>query len=139
MATNAVAANILMAVIILGGLVMLLQIKEEVFPEFDMEWVNIHVAYPGASPAEVEQGIVLAIEEAVRGVDGVKQVVSGASESSGGVYVELEISADPVEPFGHQERCRSYSVFPRGRRAPDCFADDQPTRGDSGRHSRARQ
>ena len=67
MASNAVAANILMAVIILGGLVMLFQIKEEVFPEFDMEWISIHVAYPGASPAEVEQGVVLAVEEAVRG------------------------------------------------------------------------
>ena len=80
MATNTVAANTLMAVIVLGGLIMGLQVKEEGFPEFDMEWVTIRVPYPGASPAEAEQGIVLAIEEEVRGVDGVKQVVSSAGE-----------------------------------------------------------
>ena len=52
------------------------------------------VAYPGASPEEVEQGVILAIEEAVRGVEGVKRVISAASENGGGVYVELLISAD---------------------------------------------
>ena len=51
MAMNPVAANILMAVIILGGLVMRFQLKEEVFPEFDMEWITIRIPYPGASPA----------------------------------------------------------------------------------------
>lgn len=94
MASNPVAANILMVVIILGGLVMRFQLKEEVFPEFDMEWVTIRVPYPGASPAEVEQGIILSVEEVVRGVDGIKQVVSTASEGSAGIYAELETSTD---------------------------------------------
>ncbi|MDP6944029.1 MAG: efflux RND transporter permease subunit, partial [Myxococcota bacterium] len=95
MATNPVAANILMVVLVLGGLIMSFEVKEEVFPEFDMEWVIIRVPYPGASPAETEQGIVLAIEEEVRGLDGVKQVVSSAGEGYGAVYVELETSAEP--------------------------------------------
>ena len=95
MATNRVAANILMAVLVLGGIVMGLQVKEEVFPEFDMDWVIVRMGYPGASPAEAEQGIVLAIEEEVRGLDGVKQVVSSAGEGYGAVYVELEGSAEP--------------------------------------------
>ena len=94
MTRNAVAANLLMAVLVIGGLVMARGVKQEVFPEFTMEFVRIQVVYPGASPSEVEQGIVLAIEEAVRGVDGVKRVTSGASEGSGSVWVELQLGAD---------------------------------------------
>lgn len=95
MAKNSVAANLLMLVIMLGGGIKACQTKQEVFPAFDLDLVRVTVAYPGASPEEVEQGIVLAVEEAVRGVDGVKRVTSGASEGAGSVAVELLIDADP--------------------------------------------
>jgi hypothetical protein len=45
--------------------------KQEVFPEFDLDVVNVSVPYPGASPEEVEEGIVLVVEEAVRALEGV--------------------------------------------------------------------
>ena len=53
------------------GVVGITKVKQEVFPAFDLDMIQISVAYPGASPTETEQGIVLAIEEAVRGLDGV--------------------------------------------------------------------
>ncbi len=95
MARNSVAANLLMIVILVGGALGVSRIKQEVFPAFDLDLIRITVAYPGASPEEVEQGIVLAIEEAVRGVDGVKRVTSGASEGGGAIRAELLIDADP--------------------------------------------
>jgi len=95
MAKNSVAANLMMAVIIIGGALGATRIKQEVFPAFDLDLVRVTVPYPGASPEEVEQGIVLAVEEAVRGLDGVKRVTSGASEGAGTVAVELLIEADP--------------------------------------------
>ncbi len=95
MAKNSVAANLLMIVILIGGGLGASRIKQEVFPAFDLDLIRTTVAYPGASPAEVEQGIVLAIEEAVRGVDGVKRVTSGAAEGGGAVRAELLIDADP--------------------------------------------
>jgi len=95
MASNSVAANLLMIIILLGGALGVGRIKQEVFPSFDLDLVRVTVPYPGASPEEVEQGIVLAIEEAVRGVDGVKRVSSAASEGAGNVSVELLIEADP--------------------------------------------
>ena len=52
---------------LLGGLLGLTRIKSEVFPAFELDMVTVSVVYPGASPEEVEQGIVLAVEEAVRG------------------------------------------------------------------------
>jgi multidrug efflux pump subunit AcrB len=95
MARNSVAANLLMMVILVAGLLGLSRVKQEVFPEFDLDLVNITVVYPGASPADVEQGIILAVEEAVRGVDGVKRVSSQARENGGVVAVELLLNADP--------------------------------------------
>ncbi|MCY1054505.1 efflux RND transporter permease subunit [Nannocystis sp. SCPEA4] len=94
MARNPVAANLLMILLLVGGLLMAGRVKQEVFPETELDMVSISVPYPGASPAEVEQGIVLAVEEAVRGIDGVKRVVATASEGSARINAELTIDAD---------------------------------------------
>ncbi|MBN2342691.1 MAG: efflux RND transporter permease subunit [Deltaproteobacteria bacterium] len=95
MAHNSVAANLLMVVIILGGIIGVVKSKQEVFPEFSLDTIQVQVPYPGASPEETEQGIVLAIEEAVRGLDGVKRVTSTAAEGSGMVTVELLSGENP--------------------------------------------
>ena len=89
MAKNSVAANLLMSILIIGGLMVGPTLKQEVFPDFDLDMVRISVPYPGASPAEVEQSVILAVEEAVRGLDGVDKVTSTASEGNGLVIVEL--------------------------------------------------
>ena len=94
MAKNTVAANLLMMVIIVAGALGSTRIKQEVFPAFELDIVTASVAYPGASPEEVEQGIVLAIEEQVRGLDGVKRVSSTATEGAGAVIIELLLDAD---------------------------------------------
>ena len=94
MAGNSVAANMLMLVLLIGGLIYAFKIKKEFFPEFELDLVTVVVPYPGASPDEVEQGIVLAIEEAVRGLDGVEDVSSTAGEGVGQVVIELLRDAD---------------------------------------------
>jgi multidrug efflux pump subunit AcrB len=94
MAGNSVAANLLMVVFLVGGIIFAMQIKQEVFPEFSLDTVTVSIAYPGASPAEVEQGCVLAIEQAVQGLDGVKEVTSTSSEGRGNVVVEALEGAD---------------------------------------------
>ncbi|MFT5459555.1 MAG: multidrug efflux pump subunit AcrB, partial [Myxococcota bacterium] len=95
MAQNPVAANLLMLILIIGGIGTVPLLKQEVFPEFTLDVVAVSVPYPGASPEEVEQGIVLAVEEAVRGIDGVKRVSSASAEGVGSVSAELLIDADP--------------------------------------------
>ncbi|MGD9174162.1 MAG: efflux RND transporter permease subunit [Desulfobacterales bacterium] len=96
MAGHSVAANLLMAVFLIGGLFWALQIKKEVFPDFELDIVRITVPYPGASPEEVERGIVLAIEEAVNGLEGVKEITATASEGMGTVNVEI-IEGENIE------------------------------------------
>jgi len=94
MAGNSVASNMLMLVLLIGGLIYAFKIKKEFFPEFELDLVTVNVPYPGASPDEVEQGIVLAIEEVVRGLDGVEDVTSRAGEGFGNVTIELLRDAD---------------------------------------------
>ena len=94
MANNSVAANLLLLLVFAGGVFGAMQTKQEVFPEFDLDVVSVTVPYPGASPEEVEQGVVYAVEEAVRGLDGVKRVSSVSNEGVGNVTVELFIDAD---------------------------------------------
>ncbi len=89
MAANPVAANLLMLVLLIGGWIIGSGVKQEVFPEFDADIVTIDIAYPGASPEEVEQGVILAVEDAVRSIDGVKTVESSSYEGAGVVIAEI--------------------------------------------------
>ncbi len=93
-ARNSVAANIIMVIFLLGGYIKMRGIKQEVFPEFDLDIIVIAIPYPGASPSEVAQGVLLSTEEAVRGVDGVKEVRSTAGEGIGYLVVELMLGTD---------------------------------------------
>ncbi len=94
MAQNPVAANLIMVALIVGGIIMAFRIRQEVFPTTELDIIVVSVPYPGASPEEVEQGIVLAIEETVRSLDDVKEVRGKAQEGMGMVTIELETSAD---------------------------------------------
>jgi len=93
MAGHPVAANLLMAALLIGGIMSALRVRQEVFPEFSLDIIGISVPYPGASPEEVERGIISVVEDAVRGIDGVKRITSTASEGRGSVSVELQLNA----------------------------------------------
>ena len=88
MAGNSVTANLLMAVLLIGGLYMGFNIKQEVFPEFSLDMINISIAYPGASPEEVEKGILLAVEEAIQGIEGIDEITASALEGHGSLTVK---------------------------------------------------
>ncbi len=93
-ADNGVAANLLMAVIVAAGLLTVAGLKREVFPEFSSEMISIAVPYPGAAPAEVEEGIVLRVEEAIQDLEGIVEIDSTAAENAGSVVVEVEPGFD---------------------------------------------
>lgn len=89
MASHPVAANIAMIIMLLGGLFFLSNSKKEVFPEFDFDAVIIKMNYLGASPEEVEQGIILSIEKAVKNIDNIKKIQSSAHEGFAQIFVIL--------------------------------------------------
>jgi multidrug efflux pump subunit AcrB len=94
MAGHSVAANLIMLMCLVGGFIALMNVKQEVFPDIEPDLVLVSVSYPGASPEEVERGVILAVEEAVQGLDGVDEVTSVAKEGSGTVTVETLLGAD---------------------------------------------
>jgi len=89
MACNPIAANLLMVLLLGGGIWSAFTIQKEVFPQFLLDVVEVRVGYPGAAPEEVEQGILRPIEEALRDVEGIREVTSSAREGRGSVTVEL--------------------------------------------------
>ena len=88
-AQNGVAANLVMIVIIIGGLMTISGIKKEIFPEYAVDVVSVSVAYRGAAPEEVEEGVCVRIEEAIQDLNGIEQIRSLAAEGGGTVSVEI--------------------------------------------------
>ncbi len=85
---NPIAANLLMIIIIVGGVFNYFSIGKEVFPLGDTDSLSITVAYPGASPSEIEQQVVIRIEEAIADLDGIDEIVSVARESLATITVK---------------------------------------------------
>ncbi len=91
---NTVAANLLMVFIFIMGIFGLLQLKTTFFPETSLKNINIQLVYPGASPEEMEEGVVTKIEENLIGVNGIKRSSSASSENAASINVELEKGFD---------------------------------------------
>ncbi|ADD67563.1 acriflavin resistance protein [Denitrovibrio acetiphilus DSM 12809] len=98
-AKNHVAANLLMLVLLVGGLVTFTTMKTEVFPSIDQDEVEISVSYSGASPSEVVEGVILVIEDAVSSLEWTDKVISTATEGSGTVVVELVDGTDRQQAY----------------------------------------
>ena len=119
MAGNPVAANLLMLVVMVGGLASVDGITKEVFPTFPSEVLTITVPYPGSSPEEVEEGIVRKIEEAIQDVAGVDEIFSVAQEGVGVVTVVLEPGTPMAKAFSQvKARVDSIAAFPLNAEEP---------------------
>ncbi len=86
---NAVLVNVLMVVIIALGVIGSQVMVREVFPEISVDMLMVSVAYPGADPADVEEGISRKIEEAIDGIEGIKRYTTVSSESFARVPIEV--------------------------------------------------
>lgn len=85
-----VAVNVIIFAFIGFGIVGILSMKSSFFPLVDSQLIRISLAYPGASPAEMEEGVVLKIEDNLKGIVGVERVTSVSRENSASVNVEVE-------------------------------------------------
>jgi multidrug efflux pump subunit AcrB len=99
MAKHSIAVNLLMILLLGGGVWAAFNIQKEVLPQFDLDIVTVRVSYPGAAPAEVEQGVLRPVEAAVRGIEGIKEITSTAREGSGSVQIELVTGTDRMKAF----------------------------------------
>ncbi|MFT5028187.1 MAG: multidrug efflux pump subunit AcrB, partial [Candidatus Binatia bacterium] len=135
---NGVAANLLMCGILSMGIALLLgsfPVKQsenpkfhkfqqdiagflgamptEVFPDFELDILEIGVEYRGATPAEVEESIVVKIEEAIQDLEGIKKISSSSAEGAGAVTVEVESDYEVREMLDDvKNRVDAISTFP---------------------------
>ena len=99
MAEHKVASNLLMIIIIFLGVMGIKNIKQEVFPEMELDFITIAVSYSGATSEEIEKSILLPIEDAVKGINGVKKVSGNATEGIAKFRIEIENNADKTSVF----------------------------------------
>ena len=89
-----VAVNVIIIAFFIFGLVGAKSLKSSFFPLTDSKNILVSIVYPGASPQEVEEGIVLKIEDNLKGLQGVERVTSTSRENSGSINVEIEKGRD---------------------------------------------
>ena len=89
-ARNAVAANLIMIFVFLAGALSLSNVSKEMFPRSDTNMITVRASYPGAAPVEIEKGVILPIEAALEGLQGVKKIWSNAGRDFALITLETE-------------------------------------------------
>jgi multidrug efflux pump subunit AcrB len=119
-AKNPVAANLLMLSIILAGLVSINQlVRLEAFPPRDIDTISIQVPLRGASPEDIELGVAVRIEEAVKDIEGIDRMVSRSVEGSTSVSIEVESGYDPRDLLDKvKSRVDAINTFPAEAEKP---------------------
>ncbi|VAW40217.1 Acriflavin resistance protein [hydrothermal vent metagenome] len=93
-AINPVAANLLMAIILIVGLVSVSSTRKEMFPSTAINMISITVAFPGAAPVEVEEGVCLKIEQSLTTINGIDKITCSAAENIGTTIIEVDDNYD---------------------------------------------
>ncbi|WP_318483338.1 efflux RND transporter permease subunit [Photobacterium leiognathi] len=118
-AHNHVAANLLMLVVMLGGLFSISLINKEIFPAFALNRIMISASYPGASPEDIEQSINVKIEQSLDNVKNIKRIQSVASQGSASLTLELESEADLEQVLDDvKQQIEAISTFPVNMETP---------------------
>ncbi len=111
--------NWLMIVICIAGIFALSNLNKRINPKFEIEEVNIDVPYPGASAIEVEEGIVVKIEESLRGMEGIEKITSTSADNWGSVNVEISDGYDMNKAIQEiKNSVNSINSYPVGAEKP---------------------
>ena len=118
-AKNRVFANIVLVLIFLAGALAALGMIRENFPEFSLDMITVEVAYPGADPEEVEEGISRKIEEAIEGLEGIKMYTTSSAENTSYTTIEVREDYDADEVLDRvRNKVDSISTFPTDAEKP---------------------
>lgn len=118
-ARNPVAANLLMAAIILGGIYSAMTIRKQMFPMVENTWINVSIYYPGASPQEVEETITTKLEEAFQSVEGLERIITRSNRGNASADLKVLDGYDPQVVLDDvKSAVDSISSFPQGMEQP---------------------
>ncbi|VAW69690.1 Acriflavin resistance protein [hydrothermal vent metagenome] len=112
-AQNQVAANLMMVLIVVAGLLSLQGTRKELIPNISLGKVSINIMYPGASPKEVEQSVCVRVEENIFDIEGIRQITSNVSEGSCTVVADIQVHYDTRDVMAEiKSRIDSIVTFP---------------------------
>jgi len=119
-ARNHVFATLLKICLLVGGYLATRAVIREFLPDFSSDVIQVVVKYPGGNPEEIEEGICLRLEEAVKGIEGIKRVYTAATEGVGSAYIELEEGiSDPQRVFNDvRNQVEAIQTFPEDAERP---------------------
>ena len=119
MASNGIAANLLMMGIVAAGLVALTGLEREAWPTTPFYHIEVSMAYPGATPEEIQESIVVKIEDQVSGLDDVKAVKSVSAPGMASVRIQMDFGADMDRALDDIESAvNRIQSFPAGAERP---------------------
>jgi multidrug efflux pump subunit AcrB len=120
-----IAANVILLLILIFGFFGMKSLRSTFFPETESSFISVQAVYPGASPSEIEEGIVLKIEDNLEGISGIDRITSLSSENIGVVTIEVssEYNTDLVLQDVKNEVDRINS-FPEGMEPPSIFINE---------------
>lgn len=111
--------NAFIAIIVVFGVFTISRMQRSFFPELDPKTIIVSVFYPGASPAEMEEGVTIKVEQSIKGLDGIDEINSVSNENSAQVTIKAFQDADIEELLSDVENAvNSISSFPQGAEKP---------------------
>jgi len=118
-ARNSVAANLLMFILIVGGIFTILTIKKEIQPRIETNLISVSVPFLGASPQDVEEGVIVKIEEAIQDIEGIEEIIGTARRGMGDVSIEVNADYEVTDLMDQvKNRIDAISTFPDNTEKP---------------------
>ncbi len=116
---NPIAANLLMLLILIGGMTTMSHLDKEVFPQRQINQITVDVAYPGANPDEIESQILLRLEEALGDLDGIDEMRSSAREGLAQLSLDVASGQDTLRMISTvKSRVDAIKTFPTDAERP---------------------
>ncbi|MCL9774147.1 efflux RND transporter permease subunit [Vibrio methylphosphonaticus] len=113
-ARNSVAANLLMGFILIMGTVSYFLIQRQMFPNFEINYIQVSASYPGVSAQEIEESILIKVEESLKDVTEIKKAVTDAYRGGGMVTLEIDTKANLMEVLDKvKQRVDGVASFPK--------------------------
>ncbi len=114
-----VAANVLMLIALLAGVLGILRMNVQFFPSFELDIISVRVLWSGAAAEDVEQGITTPLEERLKSVDAVKKMTSTSAFGVASITIELEEGSDPLLALDQvRQRVDEFRNLPRDAETP---------------------
>ena len=118
-ARNHVAANLLMTILLLGGIYSAFTVKKEMQPALEIDIITVAVPFLGATAEDVEEGVLIKIEEAVQDIEGIKEMIATAVRNYGSVNIEVDSDYEVLDILDQvKNRVDAISTFPDNTEKP---------------------